>query len=63
MAFVGTSLMTEIVLAVEAVERRHSGIFGHKGPIAQAYALYSMALFSGLLVGPLWGGLVGKAGG
>ena len=63
MAFVGTPLMAEIVLAVEAMERSYSGIFGHRGPIAQAYALYSVSVFGGLLVGPLWGGVIAKAAG
>jgi MFS family permease len=63
MAFVGTPLMVEIMLAVEAIENSRPGIFGHRGPIAQAYALYSLSVFGGLLAGPLLGGLIEKVAG
>jgi MFS family permease len=63
LAFVGAPLMAEITLALEAQERSCPGLFGPKGAMAQAYALYSVSLFGGILIGTLWGGLLEKAAG
>ncbi|OAP53874.1 hypothetical protein AYL99_11896 [Fonsecaea erecta] len=56
-------LMAEITFAVKSQNGIARGRFGPRGPIAQAYALYSFSLAGGLLVGPLWGGLIMELGG
>lgn len=61
--FATSPLMAEITFAIESQNRIRSTAFGSRGAIAQAYALYSLSLASGLLVGPLWGGLVDKFAG
>lgn len=63
LALAGAPLMAEITYAMESKERHHPGIFGPRGATAQAYALYSVSLAGGLLVGPLWAGLVEKKAG
>lgn len=63
MTFVGAPLIAEITLAVEAKERTLPGMFGPRGGIARAYAFYFVFISGGLLVGPLWVGLVGKVAG
>lgn len=40
------------------MERTKPGIFGQKGAVAQAFGIQTMAQFSGLFLGPLWGGFV-----
>lgn len=63
LALAGAPLMAEITYAVESKESLHPGIFGPRGATAQAYAFYSVSLAGGLLVGPLWAGLVEKEAG
>lgn len=66
LAFIGlaysgviTPLLAEFAYAVDAEERRRGeGCFGAGGAYAQAYGLFMMAYAGGMLVGPLWGGLV-----
>lgn len=53
----------EVTYVVATMEKNHPGVFGARGAFAQAYGLYNCAFAGGLLIGPLWGGLVvGKAG-
>lgn len=40
------------------MERQTPGIFGKKGAVAQAFGIQTMAQFSGLFLGPLWGGFM-----
>jgi MFS family permease len=61
LAFVGAPLMAEVALILESQERHRPGIFGPNGAMAQAYALYSVSLFGGILIGTLWAGLLEKA--
>ncbi|EXJ56226.1 uncharacterized protein A1O5_12682 [Cladophialophora psammophila CBS 110553] len=63
MTFVCGPLMAEITLAVEARERSHPGISGPRGAIARAHAFYFVFVSGGLLVGPLWAGMVEKVAG
>ena len=51
-------LSTEFVRIIGAKERKHPGIFGKGGAVAQAYALFNMSFAAGTVVGPLWAGLV-----
>lgn len=45
------------------MERAQPGIFGRQGAVAQAFGIQTMAQFSGLFLGPLWGGFIdGKNG-
>ncbi|MCJ1466136.1 hypothetical protein MMC07_004755 [Pseudocyphellaria aurata] len=53
----------EVTNVVTTMEKIHPGVFGERGAFAQAYGLYNCAYAVGILIGPLWGGLiVGKAG-
>lgn len=63
LALAGAPLMAEITYAMESRECLQPGIFGPRGATAQAYALYSVSVAGGLLVGPLWAGLVEKEAG
>lgn len=40
------------------MERARPGIFGRQGAVAQAFGIQTMAQFTGLFVGPLWGGFM-----
>lgn len=51
-------LMAEITFSVSAQEKRNPGAFGEQGVYAQAYGLWSCAFAGGILIGPLWGGLI-----
>lgn len=56
-------IIVEVTYIVTAIEKKHPGGFGGRGAIAQAYGIYNCAFAGGMLIGPLWGGLiVGKAG-
>ena len=70
LALIGTTntlatspLMAEITFAVESKNRFQLVALGSRGLVARAYAFYSCSLAGGLLVGPLWGGLVLRIGG
>ena len=45
--------MTEVLYAIEEHEAEFPGAFGATLPIAQAYALFNMALAAGQLLGPV----------
>lgn len=54
-----TPLLAEFTYAVDAEEKkRGEGCFGDIGAYAQAYGLFMTAFAGGMLVGPLWGGLI-----
>jgi MFS family permease len=58
-SFVITPLLAEFTYAVDAEEKkRGEGCFGDGGAYAQAYGLFMTAFAGGMLVGPLWGGLI-----
>ncbi|KAL8832710.1 MAG: hypothetical protein Q9191_000111 [Dirinaria sp. TL-2023a] len=64
MTMVITPLLAEFTYVVDAEERRrgpHS--FGDRGAYAQAYGLFMTAFAGGMLVGPLWAGLIVTAAG
>ena len=64
MTMVVTPLLAEFTYVVDAEERRrgpHS--FGDRGAYAQAYGLFMTAFAGGMLVGPLWAGLIVTAAG
>lgn len=50
--------MTEVFQVIGDTEAQSPGIFGDKGPMAQAYALSNMAFAAGQLFGPLLAGLL-----
>lgn len=52
------ALFVETQQVLEEMERTKPGIFGRKGAVAQAFGIQTMAQFSGLFLGPLWGGFV-----
>lgn len=59
-----TPLLAEFTHAVDAEEkRRGEGCFGESGAYAQAYGLFMTAFAGGMLVGPLWGGLIIQSAG
>ena len=59
-----TPLLAEFTYAVDAEEKkRGEGCFGDGGAYAQGYGLFMMAFAGGLLVGPLWGGLITASAG
>ena len=54
-----TPLLAEFTYAVDAEEKkRGEGCFGDIGAYAQAYGLFMTAFAGGMLIGPLWGGLI-----
>lgn len=53
-----TPLLAEITYVVGHKEKSHPRAFGGKGAYAMAYGLFNVAFAGGMLVGPLWGGLV-----
>ena len=59
----GSSLMAEITFAVQRQCHDQPGESKSRGAMAQANALHSLSLAGGLLVGPLFGGVVGEGGG
>lgn len=64
MTMVITPLLAEFTYVVDAEERKrgpHS--FGDRGAYAQAYGLFMTAFAGGMLVGPLWAGLIVTAAG
>ena len=59
-----TPLLAEFAYAVDSEEKkRGEGCFGDGGAYAQGYGLFMMAFAGGLLVGPLWGGLITASAG
>ena len=58
-----TPLLAEITYLVYAKELSHPGAFGGRGAYATAYGLFTTAYAGGMLVGPLWGGLVTQSAG
>ncbi|KAL9601269.1 MAG: hypothetical protein Q9219_002674 [cf. Caloplaca sp. 3 TL-2023] len=58
LTIVMTPLLAEITYILNEKEKRHPGLFGEKGAYAQAYGLFNCAFAGGMLVGPLWAGLV-----
>ena len=59
-----TPLLAEFTYAVDAEEKkRGEGCFGDGGAYAQAYGLFMTAFAGGMLVGPLWGGLIEMSAG
>ncbi|XHG03095.1 hypothetical protein AWENTII_006418 [Aspergillus wentii] len=63
MQLVLSPLMAEISYAVESMESDSPGIFGSSSPYAQGFGLSSMAFAGGLVVGPIWAGLICDAAG
>ncbi|KAL9132238.1 MAG: hypothetical protein Q9217_000042 [Psora testacea] len=58
-----TPLLAEITYVVSHKEQTHPGAFGGRGAYATAYGLFNTAFAGGMLVGPLWGGLVTQTAG
>ncbi|KAL5359816.1 MFS transporter [Aspergillus floccosus] len=56
--FCTPALYVETQQVLERMERARPGLFGPRGAVAQAFGIQTMAQFTGMLVGPLWGGLV-----
>lgn len=50
--------IVEVTYVVTTMEQNRPGVFGTRGAFAQAYGIYNCALAGGMLIGPLWGGLV-----
>lgn len=50
--------LAEITYVVAAKEKSHSGTFSKRGASAQAFGMYMSAFSAGILIGPLWGGLL-----
>ena len=59
-----TPLLAEFTYVVDVEEKRRGpNSFGERGAYAQAYGLFMMAYAGGMLVGPLWAGLIESAAG
>ena len=58
-----TPILAEIAYVVGHKEKSHPGAFGGKGAYAMAYGLFNMAFAGGMLIGPIWGGLVVQGAG
>lgn len=56
-------VMAETSAVVVEIEQARPGIFGEKGAMAQAYALFNLAFAGGCLVGPVWGGMINERAG
>ena len=52
------ALFVETQVVLEDMERARPGIFGRQGAVAQAFGIQTMAQFTGLFLGPLWGGFL-----
>ena len=58
-----TPLLAEITYILSSKEQKHPGLFGETGAYAQAYGLFNCAFAGGMLLGPIWAGLlVGRVG-
>ena len=58
-----TPLLAEITYVVSHKEQTHAAAFGGKGAYSTAYGLFSSSYAAGMLVGPIWGGLVNQHAG
>lgn len=56
--FVMSPLAADLAMMVEAKEREQPGVFGPYGAYAQVFALFNCSMAVGVLVFPLWVGLV-----
>ncbi|KAF9885708.1 hypothetical protein FE257_012690 [Aspergillus nanangensis] len=52
------ALFVEAQQALEDIERVRPGLFGKNGAVAQAFGIQTMAQFTGMTLGPLWGGFI-----
>jgi hypothetical protein len=48
---------------VRHIEKTQPGALSPKGAIAQSFGLRTMAFYTGILIGPLWGGLIVRTAG
>lgn len=58
-----TPLLAEMTYVVSRKEQTHAAAFGGNGAYSTAYGLFSSSYAAGMLVGPIWGGLVNQKAG